>query len=321
VSGIDGAVRRELQVRQMTWEADGVISLVLVDPEGKPLPDWLPGAHLDLCFPNGVVRQYSLYGDPDDQTCYRVAVLLAQPSRGGSSYVHDSVRVGQSVAVRSPRNNFTFLPAERYLFIAGGIGITPLLPMIRAANRAEADWRLLYGGRRRASMAFLDELACYGGNVVVRPEDEYGLLDLDTWLAQPQAGIKVYCCGPEPLLAAVENLCRDWPEGTLQVERFAPKPGNEYAPEAERSFDVVCQRSGISVKVPAGCSILQALRDAGIDMPSSCEEGICGTCETSLLDGAADHRDSILSDTERAANQTLMVCVSRARSDVLVLDI
>lgn len=314
-------VERELLVQQMTWEAERVISLGLVDPDGKPLPDWRPGAHLDLCLPNGVVRQYSLCGDPDDQGSYRVAVLREQVSRGGSSFVHDKLRVGQTVTVRGPRNNFTFVSAQRYLFIAGGIGITPLLPMIRAADRGGADWRLLYGGRRRASMAFCEDLAGYGGHVVISPEDQYGLLDLDAWLAEPQPGTRVYCCGPEPLLAAVENLCRNWPQGTLQVERFAPKPGNQYAPESERSFDVVCHRSGLTVKVPAGCSIMKALREAGLDVPSSCEEGICGTCETQIIEGAADHRDSILSDAERAANESLMVCVSRSLSDVLVLDI
>lgn len=314
-------VERELLVRQMAWEAEKVISLGLVDPDGKPLPDWRPGAHIDLRLPNGVVRQYSLCGDPDDQGSYRVAVLREQVSRGGSSFVHDKLRVGQTVAVRGPRNNFTFVSAQRYLFIAGGIGITPLLPMIRAADRAGADWRLLYGGRRRASMAFCDELAGYGGRVEISPEDEYGLLDLDGWLAEPQPGTTVYCCGPEPLLAAVESLCRNWPQGTLKVERFAPKPGNEHAPESERGFDVVCHRSGLTVRIPADCSIMQALREAGLDVPSSCEEGICGTCETRIIEGAADHRDSILSGAERSANDSLMVCVSRSLSDVLVLDI
>lgn len=311
---------RVLVVHQMTWEADGVVSLVLADPEGKPLPDWRPGAHVDVSLPNGITRQYSLCGDPDDSGGYRVAVLREQVSRGGSSYVHDTLRVGQTVAICGPRNNFTFLPAQRYLFVAGGIGITPLLPMVRAAESTGAEWQLLYGGRRRASMAFCDELARYGGRVAVRPEDEFGLLDLDSWLPEPRSDTKVYCCGPEPLLAAMENLCRDWPDGALQVERFAAKAGNEYDPASERSFDVVCQRSAQTVRVPAECSILQALRNAGVDRPSSCEEGICGTCETAVLGGIVDHRDSILTDSERAANDTMLICVSRALSDQLTLD-
>lgn len=311
----------ELLVRRMTWEADGVLSLVLADPDGKPLPDWRPGAHVDIEFPNGVTRQYSLCGEPDDLSYYRVAVLQEQVSRGGSDFVHQRLRPGQRLRVRGPRNNFTFLPGDRYLFVAGGIGITPLLPMIAAADGAGAEWRLLYGGRRRASMAFLDELARFGGKVVVSPQDETGLLDLDRWLGEPQPGLQVYCCGPEPLLAAVENLCRSWPDGTLQVERFAPRAGNDYAPESERDFEVVCSRSGTRVKVAPGCSILETLRAAGLDMPSSCEEGICGTCETRIIEGTVDHRDSILTDSERAANESLMVCVSRAQSDVLVLDV
>jgi ferredoxin len=146
-------------------------------------------------------------------------------------------------------------------------------------------------------------------------------VDLDGWLGEPQSGLQIYCCGPEPLLAAVESLCRDWPEGTLQVERFAPRPGNEYAVESEHDFEVVGRRSGTRVKVAPGCSILETLRQAGLELPSSCEEGICGTCETRIVEGSADHRDSILSDAERAANETLMICVSRAQSDVLVLDL
>jgi ferredoxin-NADP reductase len=315
------ALDAELLVKQLTWEADGVVSVVLVDPAGNPLPDWLPGAHVDLCLANGIVRQYSLCGDPQDPSYYRVAVLAEPASRGGSDFVHRKLRPGETVTVRGPRNNFEFLQADRYLFIAGGIGITPLLPMLRAAQRSGADWRLLYGGRRRASMAFLDELAECGGNVVVSPQDETGLLDLDQWLNEAQPAMKVYCCGPEPLLATVQNLCREWPEGSLQIERFAPRAGNDYAPESEREFDVVCQQSGARVKVTSGCSIIQALREAGIGVPSSCEEGICGTCETRVLQGSVDHRDSILSDAERAANETALICVSRSQSDVLVLDI
>lgn len=309
-----------LLVKQMTWEADGVLLLLLVAPDGKPLPSWEPGAHVDVTLPGGIVRQYSLCGDPDDRFAYRVAVLREQDSRGGSVYVHHRLRPGDTVTAAEPLNNFEFRRADRYLFIAGGIGITPLLPMVRAAENSGTDWRLLYGGRRRASMAFLDELNRYGGRVDVVPEDEQGMLDLDVWLADPLPGMLVYCCGPEGLIAAVEKGCEAWPAGALQVERFTPKTQLAPAGGEERGFEVVCRRSGITVEVPPTCSIMEALRAAGIEVPSSCEEGICGTCETAVIEGVPDHRDSILSDAERAENTTMMICVGRSLSDRLVLD-
>lgn len=311
----------DLQVRRLTWEADQVVSVVLAAPDGRPLAAWEPGAHVDLCLPNEITRQFSLCGEPTDLGHYRIAVLREQISRGGSQYVHEMLRPGQLVAVTEPRNNFAFERAERYLFIAGGIGITPLLPMVHAAARADAEWRLLYGGRRRASMAFLHELEQYGEHVVVRPEDEFGLLPLGDWLGEPRSDTKVYCCGPEPLLKAVEELCAAWPVGALSTERFAPKPAEDFGPVSAATFDVVCKRAGVRVTVPPGSSILETVRAAGVDVPSSCEDGICGTCESAILDGVADHRDSILSSAEQAAGLTMMICVSRARSDVLVLDI
>ncbi|MPY99415.1 MAG: 2Fe-2S iron-sulfur cluster binding domain-containing protein [Actinophytocola sp.] len=309
-----------LLVKQLTWEADGVLSVLLVDPDGKPLPPWQPGAHVDVTLGNGLVRQYSLCSDPDDRCAYRVAVLREQDSRGGSVYVHDRLRPGDTVTVAEPLNNFEVRSAEKYLFIAGGIGITPLLPMVRATAESGADWRLLYGGRRRASMAFLDELNRYGSRVDVVAEDERGMLDLDSWLTEPTSGMLVYCCGPEGLITAVEQRCEAWPTGTLQVERFSPKPQPVPDADAERGFEVVCRRSGITVQVPPTCTIMETLRAAGIDVPSSCEEGICGTCETAVIDGVPDHRDSILSDAERAENTTMMICVGRSLSDRLVLD-
>jgi ferredoxin-NADP reductase len=320
VSVTDEPRELELMVKSLTWESDGVLSMRLADAEGKPLPDWRPGAHVDVRLPNGVTRQYSLCGDPDETSAYRVAVLLEQVSRGGSTYVHQRLRPGDTVTVREPMNNFEFTPSERYLFIAGGIGITPLLPMLRSAQHQGAEWRLLYGGRRRASMAFLDEVAEYGGHVQVVAEDEQGRLDLDGWLSDPEPGTLVYCCGPEGLLAAVEQHCERWPAGSLQVERFAPKAGLDRDAGDDRAFDVYCQDSDLTVHVEADCSILASLRAAGLTVPSSCEEGICGTCETRVIEGVPDHRDSILSAAEQAENNTMMICVGRSHSDRLVLD-
>jgi ferredoxin-NADP reductase len=310
----------ELLVKQMTWESDGVLSLALVDPEGKPLPGWTPGAHVDLTLRGSLVRQYSLCGDPADASRYRVAVLREQAALGGSEFVHEGLRPGHRLQVGGPRNNFTFLPARRYVFLAGGIGITPILAMIRAAEGQAADWELYYGGRRRASMAFLDELAEFGDRVHVLPEDEVGRLDLAAILPAPVEGVLVYCCGPEGLLGAVEQHTVDWPAGILQIERFKAKT-REAPVDGERSVQLVAQRSGTTIEVRPDCSLLDALEAAGIGVPNSCRDGICGTCETRVLDGVPDHRDSLLSAAEQAAGKTMMVCVSRAKSDRLVLDL
>ncbi|MGH3949193.1 MAG: PDR/VanB family oxidoreductase [Pseudonocardiaceae bacterium] len=307
-------------MKQITWESDGVLSLALVDPAGRPLPEWAPGAHIDLTLRNTLVRQYSLCGDPADNTRYLVAVLREQAALGGSEFVHEGLRPGHRLQVVGPRNNFELVEANRYVFIAGGIGITPILAMIKSMEAAGADWHLHYGGRRRDSMAFLDELAEYGDRVSVVAEDEQGMLDLDTILAEYMPGTVVYCCGPEPLLNAVERRTAGWPEGSLRIERFKAKTRD--APETgERPLEIVCQRSGCIVNVPTDCSLLDALEAAGVSVPNSCRDGICGSCETKVLDGVPDHRDSVLSGAEQAAGNTMMVCVSRAKSDRLFLDL
>jgi ferredoxin-NADP reductase len=216
--------------------------------------------------------------------------------------------------VAGPRNNFPLAAADGYLFIAGGIGITPILPMLAAAR---APWRLVYGGRTRDSMTFLDELARYGDRVTVWPQDQHGLLDLDTLLGAARPGTAVYCCGPEPLLRAVEERC---PPETLHVERFCPS--TPATPPGDAAFQVELTSSGEVIDVPAGVSVLAAVRAAGIDVLSSCAEGTCGTCETGVLDGVPDHRDSILTPAEReSTTDFMMICVSRARTPRLVLDL
>lgn len=310
----------ELLVKQMTLEADGVLSLRLTHPADEELPEWSPGAHVDLTLKGSLVRQYSLCGDPADRGSYRVAVLREQAALGGSEYVHEGLRPGHRLRVVGPRNNFDFLPAERYVFVAGGIGITPLLAMLTEAERRGADWELWYGGRREESMAFLDELASYGDKVHVVPEETSGRLDLAAALPAPAAGTLVYCCGPEPLLAAVEEHTASWPAGTLQVERFKAKQ-IEVDPDGEQPIAVECRRSRRTVEVPADISILDALEGAGIAVNSSCRDGICGTCETKVLAGTPEHRDSLLSDSEQESGATMMICVSRARTPHLALDI
>ena len=300
----------DLEVVQLRKESDRVLSVTLADPERRLLPTWEPGAHIDLWLPD-LVRQYSLCGDPGNRHEYRIAVLREEESRGGSRYVHDSLRPGQVLEVSGPRNHFELVPAEEYLFVAGGIGITPLLPMIGAAGE---NWRLLYGGRSRRSMAFLGELAD-DPRVLVRPEDEDGLLDLAGAVGEPRPGVAVYCCGPGPLIAAMEGACADWPEHTLHVEHFAAV---EIDSSNDVAFDVVAERSGVRARVDPGVSALDALEAAGVGLPYACREGLCGSCETRVLAGLPEHRDAL---TNPDATDVVMPCVSRSRTPELVLDV
>ncbi|CCG03864.1 PDR/VanB family oxidoreductase [Blastococcus saxobsidens] len=308
-----------LRVTGKDVRADGVLTLDLAAPAGGRLRDWTPGAHIDLVLPNGLTRQYSLCGDRWDPTTYRVGVLREAAGRGGSAFVHDELAVGDLVGVGGPRNNFPLVPADSYLFVAGGIGITPLVPMVRQAELLGADWRLLYGGRRRSSMAFLDELAPYGDRVEVRPEDEFGLLDLAGFLGTPRPGVRLYSCGPAPLIAAMETVAAGWPPYALRTERFLAEERG--APVRTTPFEVELARTGRTVTVSPGVSVLDAVGDAGVEVLSSCRQGICGTCESGVLAGEPDHRDSLLDDAERAAGDTMYICVSRSKSDRLVLDL
>lgn len=310
----------ELVVLDKETVADGVVRLTLGRPDRGELPAWQPGAHVDLHLGEPpLIRQYSLCSAPAERDHYQVAVLREPDSRGGSSYVHDRLAVGDRVLVGPPRNHFEQIEAKRYVFVAGGIGITPMLPMIEAAQRAGADWTLLYGGRTAASMAFTDELMLAGDQrVSLRPQDEYGLLDLASLLAEPAPDTAVYCCGPEPLLQAVEAHCVSWPAGSLHVERFSPAAGTLDGPTTE--FDVEFAQSGVTLTIPAGRSIIAVAEEAGVPVVYNCEEGTCGVCETPVLDGEPDHRDSVLTEQERRTGSCMMICVSRARSARLVLD-
>ena len=309
-----------LRVDRRTTGAEGVVVLDLRAPDGTDLPPWSAGAHVDLRLPGGITRQYSLCGNPADRAVWRIAVLREPESRGGSAHVHDALVEGVDVEVRGPRNHFPLEPAPRYVFIAGGIGITPMLPMIDAAEAAGASWELHYGGRSRRSMAFLESLEeATGQQVTLHPQDEVGLIDLDRLLGAPRSDTFVYCCGPEPLLLAVEQRCADWPPGALHVERFAPRDVGE--PVLTDAFEVELATSGLSLTVPPEKSVLQVVEEAGVSVLSSCTEGTCGTCETTVLAGEVDHRDSLLTPAEQAANDTMFICVSRAACPKLVLEL
>ncbi|OEJ58674.1 iron-sulfur protein [Streptomyces agglomeratus] len=294
--------------------AEGVVELHLEALDTADLPAWDPGAHVDLVLPSGQVRQYSLCGDPADRSTYTLATRLVKDGRGGSREVHEQLHEGSEVEIRGPRNRFPLTGAASYVFVAGGIGITPVLPMLRAAEAAGADWKLLYGGRSRASMPYLGEIEKLAGpeRVTIVAEDEDGLPDVPAALAGIAGGTAVYCCGPEPLMAAVTAAV---PAGcTLHLERFAPG-----ASAAGGAFEVELRRTGRTVSVPAGGTVLAAVRPEVPDVSYSCEQGFCGTCQQRVLEGEIDHRDELLTDSER--DDSMLICVSRAYGDRLVLDL
>jgi ferredoxin-NADP reductase len=306
-------------VAEIVQEADGIKSLRLEPVSGDKMPAWEPGAHIDVVLGPGLERQYSLCGDPTDLRSWRIGVLREPESRGGSSHMHEKLSVGDQILCRAPRNNFALTVADRYLFIAGGIGITPILPMIQQCEAAGKPWTLVYGGRQETSMAFRNELAPHGDRVTYWPQDLHGHLDLATILGTPEAGTAVYCCGPGALLDAVEERCATWPDGALHLERFRPKAG---ALDGEKmEFEVVLDYSGITLTVAADQSIVDAVEAAGVHVPTSCREGTCGTCETVVLAGEPDHRDSYLTNQEKESGEVIMPCCSRSCSQSLVLDL
>ncbi len=312
----------DVTVSAINRESDCVLSLVLTHPLEEALPEWEPGAHVDVLLPNGVLRQYSLCSEPGNSH-WRIAVLREPNGRGGSAYVHDELQPGTKVQIRAPRNNFALAAANEYVFIAGGIGITPILPMIRRAAEGSVPWRLVYLGRSRKSMAFLDELEAYGPNVHIHADDENGLFPLADLLNTADAGFHLYTCGPGPLLKVIQSMTDSWADQSrFHFEKFVPDPADAAAaaPVAGDHAFTVELADGTEVEVGADTSILKALEDAGVPVLSSCREGICGTCETTVLAGEIDHRDSLLSEDERAAMDTMMICVSRCRGRRLVLE-
>ncbi|MFM9368711.1 2Fe-2S iron-sulfur cluster-binding protein [Streptomyces sp. Da 82-17] len=308
------------EVREL---ADRVVELELWRAEAGRLPAWQPGAHIDLALPSGKVRQYSLCGDPgaDDATdVYRIAVLREEDGRGGSAEVH-ALRTGAAVEIRGPRNNFPLVDAPSYLFVAGGIGVTPFLPMIRRLESEGAPWRLYYRGRTRAAMAFADELVeTYPGRVIVTASDTHPRASLDGLLRATAPGVAVYCCGPGPMQADVAAAVRaSCPHGRLYVERFVPGDRADAGPD--RAFEAELRRSGGVVRVAADESLLDALSEAAPALDFSCTNGICGSCETRVLDGTPDHRDDVLQEHERNRHDVIYPCVSRARGDRIALDL
>ncbi|GGY53634.1 iron-sulfur protein [Streptomyces omiyaensis] len=310
--GRGATVPRRVLVTGRAVPAEGVVELRL---EGERLPSWEPGAHLDVVLPSGQVRQYSLCGDPGQADVYRIAARLVEEERGGrggSREVHEQLHEGAEIEIRGPRNRFPLAPSPGYVFVAGGIGITPVLPMVRAAEAAGADWRLVYCGRSRATMPYLADLVRLGGDrVTVVAEDESGYPDL-SFLGSVPDGTAVYCCGPDGLTDAVTAAM---PAGRVpRLERFSG-----VAPAGGTPFEVELRRSGRTVAVAAGQSVLAAVREEVPDVMYSCTQGFCGTCRQTVLDGEVEHRDELLTDAERAGS--MLICVSRCAGGKLVLDL
>lgn len=318
----DRTLRLTVTDRRVVAHDQNVIALTLVSPDGSRLPPWHPGSHLDIHLPSGRVRQYSLCGDPDDLTAYRIAVRRIPDGGGGSIEVHDCLEVGSAITTNGPRNAFPLAvpgygsPAQRFRFIAGGIGITPILPMLNLADRLGVNWSMVYVGRSADSLPFTDEVRRYGDRVVIRTDDVHGLPSADDLLGDCPDGTTVYACGPAAMLTTIRARLAGRDNVELHFERFAAPPVVDGS-----GFTVTLASSGQTISVAADETLLAALQREGVGAPYSCQQGFCGTCRTKTLNGVVQHRDTLLTDPERDQGM-MLICVSRAARDVnLTLDL
>jgi ferredoxin-NADP reductase len=303
-------------------EALDVMKLELRAADAQQLRPFEPGAHLDVHLPNGLIRHYSLTNDWRERDRYVIAVSRVADSRGGSSFIHSTIRAGAQLTIAGPRNNFALDPdAERFLFIAGGIGVTPIVGMIRWCIANAKPWRLIYAARSRQRAAFYEELsALSASSAEFHFDDECGqVLDVAAAIAGLNEGEKIYCCGPGPLMESVKALTAHLPPDMVRFEWFTSPEDDE--PKESTSFKVRLERSGIGFDIPEGKSILEVLEENGIEHPFSCREGLCGTCLTKVCSGEPDHRDYVLSDEERASGKLMTICCSRSKSPLLTLDL
>ena len=323
-----GETSRKVAVRTMAVEsigtvAQGVLQIRLRPIDGAPVPKWEPGAHIDLqCGGAQMSRQYSLCGDPSDTSALEIAVLREPAGRGGSEWIHTRLRVGDHITVHGPRNHFRFdETARRVILIAGGIGITPIMAMAENARRLGIDYQLHYCGRSRSSMAFLDALtAGHGDRLHVYASQDGQRANFSELLAEPDAATQIYACGPQQLLEALTESTRQWPGDALRVEHFHSRIAIKEESQ-QRPFTAELRDSGLTIAVRADQSLLDALRQANIDVQSDCQEGLCGSCEVRVIAGDVDHRDSVLTRGERMTNDRMMSCCSRACGDSLVIDL
>ena len=311
----------QVLLRAIRYEAQSVNAYEFQALDGSALPRFSAGSHIDLQLPNGMRRSYSLCNAPDDTHRYVIGVNLDPASRGGSLCVHKDLRVGAVLTISKPRNNFALFEEARHtVFIAGGIGITPIMSMIRRLEVLGRTWELHYCARTPQTAAFMDVLRGYGSRVQCHHDGEPGAsrLDLAALLPRFDDRTHVYCCGPTAMLGAFEasaGSCGGGPR--FHVEYFAAKE----ASVAAGGFTVRLARAGKSILVNPGKTILGALLDAGVEVDYSCSQGVCGTCETRVLDGVPDHRDMVLTKAEQDANGSMMICCSGSRSACLVLDL
>jgi ferredoxin-NADP reductase len=312
---------RKVRVRRISYEAENVNSYELVLPDGGDLAPFTAGSHIDLHLQNGMIRSYSLVNDQGERHRYVIAVNKDPSSRGGSSFVHEGIKVGDIITISTPRNNFALREdAEFSVLIAGGIGITPLMSMIRRLEELARPWKLLYAARTRRAAAFLDDLhGIRPENLQMDFDDERlgKVFDIAAIVANQPEHAHLYCCGPVPMLEAFERASASRPSDHVHVEYFQAKE----APALDGGFEVKLARSNRTVAVETGKSILDAVLDAGISANYSCTEGVCGTCETRVIEGIPDHRDLFLSPEEKAANKTIMICCSGSKSGTLILDL
>lgn len=309
--------RIAVYIRAIRVEAETVWSFELAPLSGT-LPAYEPGAHIDLHIPDGIVRQYSLT-NLSGGGHYDIAISLERNSRGGSRWFHECARPGMRLEISPPRNSFPLEPgAAQSVFFAGGIGITPIRAMVKSLEKAGRPWTLHYAARTRSAAAFVDEFEALGGGVHLHFDDQAGcLFDMERPVAEAPANAHLYCCGPELMIAAFLDAAKDRPETQIHVEYFTPAP----VKAGEGGFVVELARSGITVEVRPDQTILDAVLAAGIPAAYSCRNGLCGTCETRVLAGEPDHRDLILSETERQEGRTMMICCSRSKSASLTLDL
>ncbi|MDB5715002.1 MAG: ferredoxin [Sphingomonadales bacterium] len=306
-----------------TQQADDIVSIELANIDGRPLPAFEAGSHIDVEVADGIVRQYSLSTDPAAPGAYRIGVLREAASRGGSAAVHDRLEIGAPLRISRPRNFFPLNEAApESILMAGGIGVTPIMAMAYRLHSIGAPFALHYANRTKTRAAFLDELrnSAFGDHVAAYFDDGpvSSRLNVETILTAADPGAHLYCCGPKGFIDHVVNAAQalGWPANQIHVEHFAATPVLTGAP-----FDVIAARSGRTFHIPCEKTILEVLNEAGIDIPSSCHSGVCATCMTSVIDGVPDHRDMVLSDEEKAANRQIAVCCSRSKTRQLVLDI
>ncbi|MBL0420648.1 oxidoreductase [Ramlibacter sp. AW1] len=314
----------QARVRTLRWEADGVVGIELVPLAGAHFPAFDAGSHVDLHLGNGMVRSYSLCNDPAERDRYVLGVLNDRASRGGSRWVHEQLRVGAVIDIGAPRNNFVLdETAAHSVLLAGGIGITPILCMARRLKALGRSYEVICLARSRAQAAFREDLQALGADVTWHFDDERGgPPDLHALLAARPAGhaTHYYACGPAPMLDAFERQCAALGYANVHIERFAAVEVAAAA-DARTTYLLELRQSGKRIEVTSGMSLLQAVRAAGVSPLTSCEDGICGACETRVLEGLPDHRDSVLSPAEHETGHTMMICVGGCRSERLVLDL